>query len=75
MKTENHEQEEDSKNPWEDIGEAPCPACKKPMPDVLSWCSDECFKKLCTCTKCPSNKECEYAFDEYNTGSDCLAEK
>ena len=28
-----------------------------------------------TCEKCPYNDNCEYAWDVYNTGGDCLAEK
>ena len=31
----------------------------------------------CTCNECPSAKDgsCEDAYDRYNTGGDCLAEK
>ena len=28
-----------------------------------------------TCSSCLSNKECEFAFDLYNTDGDCLAIK
>jgi len=28
-----------------------------------------------TCLKCKRNRECEYAFDLYNTNGDCLAIK
>jgi hypothetical protein len=28
-----------------------------------------------TCEDCPSNAECEFAFDPYNTQGDCLALK
>jgi MoaA/NifB/PqqE/SkfB family radical SAM enzyme len=28
-----------------------------------------------TCYDCLSNKECEWAYDEYNLNGDCLAEK
>ena len=29
----------------------------------------------CTCNDCQHAKECPYAFDLYNSGSDCLAMK
>lgn len=28
-----------------------------------------------TCVNCGANENCPYAFDPYNTGGDCLAEK
>ncbi|MBR2118480.1 MAG: hypothetical protein IJ935_07380 [Afipia sp.] len=28
-----------------------------------------------TCDDCPAKPTCEWAFDPYNTGGDCLAEK
>lgn len=28
-----------------------------------------------TCVECPSVKNCEFAYDSYNTNGDCLAEK
>ncbi len=28
-----------------------------------------------TCTNCPDNDVCEFAFDGYNTDGDCLADK
>ena len=28
-----------------------------------------------TCFKCPLKETCEYAWDDYNTNGDCLAEK
>ena len=30
---------------------------------------------ICTCKDCGSKRDCEYAWDEYNTHGDCLAEK
>lgn len=35
----------------------------------------ETIGKEFTCTKCEMNKDCKYAWDQYNTGGDCLAEK
>jgi hypothetical protein len=30
------------------------------------------YEKRFTCYECPSNKECEFAWDGYNTQGDCL---
>ena len=29
----------------------------------------------CSCTNCPANDKCKYAFDLYNSNGDCLLEK
>ena len=35
----------------------------------------EQINKKCTCTNCPINDTCMYAWDDYNTNGDCLLEK
>jgi hypothetical protein len=38
---------------------------------------DTLLKKLewVTCVKCPHADTCDFAFDQYNTNGDCLAQK
>ena len=46
--------------------------------DIINCKACEHYKAFllkCTCTNCPENKSCLYAFDAYNTNGDCLAEK
>lgn len=31
--------------------------------------------KIHTCIDCPKKQSCEFAFDDYNTNEDCLADK
>lgn len=47
--------------------------------DALRHCVSEKFEgevlTVFTCCDCPVVKECEYAYDLYNTDGDCLALK
>lgn len=54
--------------------EESCKVCGKPS-GYEAWCSNDCFIVLCTCSVCDLEHKCPYAYDEYNTNGDCLAEK
>lgn len=50
--------------------------CHKPYPEIESMKEeDPSDKEMYTCYGCGARDRCEFAWDEYNTNGDCLAEK
>lgn len=43
--------------------------------DEISYLPFKPGDARCTCTDCPINSNCMYAWDDYNTDGDCLLEK
>lgn len=43
--------------------------------DEISYLPFKPGDARCTCTDCPINGNCMYAWDDYNTDGDCLLEK
>lgn len=46
-----------------------------PLSDNEMLAEFEVAKEDTTCWDCPLNKDCLFAWDSYNTGGDCLANK
>lgn len=53
---------------WHKLAEAEKQWKFERMEHALKWLGFSCLE-------CPQNKTCQYAWDAYNTGGDCLAEK
>lgn len=43
--------------------------------DIITYLPFKPGDARCTCTDCPINGNCMYAWDDYNTDGDCLLEK
>lgn len=54
-----------------------CPVCEGHKASTACLGCDDTGKVPTdsTCVRCPARGECEFAFDLYNVGGDCLAEK
>ena len=42
--------------------------------DELGGYADGWVEVECTCTNCQNNKDCPFAYDDYNVNGDCLLE-